>query len=378
MGSPPAAAAARRIPAELARRCFNCHSYRHKVATCRLPRRCLRCHGYRHLARDCTRLRFNAEAVLEGAGDQRRFVTSRHGGGGGGITPHSGGVRRVGGVGPAMAVGGRVSGSNAGGVHVTPAKGQSCRSKTATATSSRTVEDEDPLLLAILGATTSRDSLPSPDPMLLEVLLGSRERARQGLETPVGDGDSGGVGSCDMALSLRAEVGQEAVDEPPVTVLTACSPAESQRFIPWIEAEMTVLAVEGEQPVAADGTCTPTEELTESEAEPGEFIVEDAPVAVDELPVPTMGTARSPADWPRAGAVAVSVDNTEVELGTLADDEEAEAFFASLQTKSRGLLRSLSPARGGQTKTMAVIGPQNNLIIIITILITRGVIPIRG
>ncbi|RLN07983.1 hypothetical protein C2845_PM11G04000 [Panicum miliaceum] len=44
---------ARRIIAKLRDRCFNCLSYSHHVATCRLPRRCLRCHGFRHLAREC-------------------------------------------------------------------------------------------------------------------------------------------------------------------------------------------------------------------------------------------------------------------------------------------------------------------------------------
>ena len=38
-------------------RCFNCLSYSHRVATCRLPQRCLRCHGFRHIARECKRLR---------------------------------------------------------------------------------------------------------------------------------------------------------------------------------------------------------------------------------------------------------------------------------------------------------------------------------
>jgi hypothetical protein len=48
---------ARRIPAELVGICFNCLSYSHRVATCRLPRRCLRCRGFRHIARDCRRPR---------------------------------------------------------------------------------------------------------------------------------------------------------------------------------------------------------------------------------------------------------------------------------------------------------------------------------
>jgi hypothetical protein len=43
----------RKIPAELHSRCFNCLSYSHRVATCRMPQRCLRCRGYRHIARDC-------------------------------------------------------------------------------------------------------------------------------------------------------------------------------------------------------------------------------------------------------------------------------------------------------------------------------------
>ena len=42
-------------------RCFNCLSYSHRVATCRLPRRCLRCHGFRHIARECKRLRSAAK-----------------------------------------------------------------------------------------------------------------------------------------------------------------------------------------------------------------------------------------------------------------------------------------------------------------------------
>jgi hypothetical protein len=44
---------ARMIPAVLHDRCFNCLSYSHRVATCRLPWRCLCYRGFRHLARDC-------------------------------------------------------------------------------------------------------------------------------------------------------------------------------------------------------------------------------------------------------------------------------------------------------------------------------------
>ncbi|WVZ67795.1 hypothetical protein U9M48_016827 [Paspalum notatum var. saurae] len=151
-------------------------------------------------------------------------------------------------------------------------------------------------------------------------------------------------GSCGEVLSICAAVGLEGVDEPSVTVLTACSPVDNQ---PLIEAEVTVFAVEGEQPVAAGKTCTPTEEL--SEGKPMEFIVEDASVAVDEPHVLMLGTARSPAAGPSAGA-SVSTDNTEEGLvTTLTDDTEAEAFFASLQTESRGLLCSPSSARGRQT-----------------------------
>jgi hypothetical protein len=45
--------AQKKIPAELHGRCFNCLSYSHRVATCRLPRRCLRCRGFGHIARRC-------------------------------------------------------------------------------------------------------------------------------------------------------------------------------------------------------------------------------------------------------------------------------------------------------------------------------------
>jgi hypothetical protein len=45
-------AQARKIPVQLRDKCFNCLSYSHRVATCRLPRRCLRCHGFGHLARN--------------------------------------------------------------------------------------------------------------------------------------------------------------------------------------------------------------------------------------------------------------------------------------------------------------------------------------
>ena len=55
---------ARRIPAELRDRCFNCLSYSHRGATCRLPRCCLRCHGYRHLAKDHRRPR-SAKSVTK-------------------------------------------------------------------------------------------------------------------------------------------------------------------------------------------------------------------------------------------------------------------------------------------------------------------------
>ncbi|CAN6173588.1 unnamed protein product [Urochloa humidicola] len=47
----------RRIPSVFTDRCFNCLSFNHCIATCRLPRRCLRCHGFRHIARDCWRPR---------------------------------------------------------------------------------------------------------------------------------------------------------------------------------------------------------------------------------------------------------------------------------------------------------------------------------
>jgi hypothetical protein len=50
----------RKIPAELLGRCFNCMSYPHLVATCRLPWRCLRCCGLHHLTRDCRCLRHAA------------------------------------------------------------------------------------------------------------------------------------------------------------------------------------------------------------------------------------------------------------------------------------------------------------------------------
>jgi hypothetical protein len=53
---------ARRIPAELVGRCFNCLSYSHRVATCTLPQRCLRCRGFHHIARDCRRPRRPAAA----------------------------------------------------------------------------------------------------------------------------------------------------------------------------------------------------------------------------------------------------------------------------------------------------------------------------
>ncbi|KAG2566697.1 hypothetical protein PVAP13_7NG175551 [Panicum virgatum] len=51
----------RRIPVVFRDRCFNCLSYSHRVATCRLPWHCLRCHGFRHIARECKRLRSAAK-----------------------------------------------------------------------------------------------------------------------------------------------------------------------------------------------------------------------------------------------------------------------------------------------------------------------------
>ena len=45
----------RRFLADTEGRCFNCLSYSHKVATCRLPTRCLRCRGFRHHAKSCKR-----------------------------------------------------------------------------------------------------------------------------------------------------------------------------------------------------------------------------------------------------------------------------------------------------------------------------------
>jgi hypothetical protein len=68
---------ARRIPAELHDRCFNCLSYSHRVATCRLPWRCLRCHGLRHLARECTRPRAVA-TVAKGANLPRQSARDGH------------------------------------------------------------------------------------------------------------------------------------------------------------------------------------------------------------------------------------------------------------------------------------------------------------
>ncbi|CAL4972951.1 unnamed protein product [Urochloa decumbens] len=53
----PAADPVRRFPPALDGRCFNCLSYSHRVATCKLPRRCLRCHGLHHIAKDCPRPR---------------------------------------------------------------------------------------------------------------------------------------------------------------------------------------------------------------------------------------------------------------------------------------------------------------------------------
>ncbi|CAN6176745.1 unnamed protein product [Urochloa humidicola] len=53
----PPIAGERRIPPVFIDRCFNCLSFNHRIATCRLPRRCLRCHGFRHIARDCRRPR---------------------------------------------------------------------------------------------------------------------------------------------------------------------------------------------------------------------------------------------------------------------------------------------------------------------------------
>jgi hypothetical protein len=56
----------RKIPTELHDRCFNCLSYSHRVATCRLPRRCLRCHDFSHLARDYKRPRRSARSMAKG------------------------------------------------------------------------------------------------------------------------------------------------------------------------------------------------------------------------------------------------------------------------------------------------------------------------
>ncbi|CAL5045620.1 unnamed protein product [Urochloa decumbens] len=53
----PAADPVRRFPPALDGRCFNCLSYSHRVATCKLSRRCLRCHGLHHIAKDCPRPR---------------------------------------------------------------------------------------------------------------------------------------------------------------------------------------------------------------------------------------------------------------------------------------------------------------------------------
>ena len=72
---------ARKIPAELHDRCFNCLSYSQRVATCWLPWRCLRCHGYRHLARECKWLRRAATTMSEArGGGSRPSLYAPHGG----------------------------------------------------------------------------------------------------------------------------------------------------------------------------------------------------------------------------------------------------------------------------------------------------------
>ena len=71
-GPVPAKLPRRRQPAKLMDRCFNCHSYNHMVADCKLPTRRLRCHGFWHLARNCKR----PQLVKDGRGD-RRFVRTR-------------------------------------------------------------------------------------------------------------------------------------------------------------------------------------------------------------------------------------------------------------------------------------------------------------
>ncbi|CAO2162882.1 unnamed protein product [Urochloa humidicola] len=74
----PAPAASRsRIPVEFVGRCFNCLSFTHTVAQCRLPPRCFRCRGFRHLARDCKRLRSSTAPASSGVDGDRRSVRTR-------------------------------------------------------------------------------------------------------------------------------------------------------------------------------------------------------------------------------------------------------------------------------------------------------------
>jgi hypothetical protein len=61
----------RKVPMELHGRCFNCLSYSHQVATCRLPQRCLRCQGFSHLAWDCKWPRHTAASAMKDGGRPR-------------------------------------------------------------------------------------------------------------------------------------------------------------------------------------------------------------------------------------------------------------------------------------------------------------------
>ncbi|KAJ1281362.1 hypothetical protein BS78_04G300600 [Paspalum vaginatum] len=182
--------------------------------------------------------------------------------GGGGGASASGGGRRVSDVGPAttvdgnhVVVGDRAGCSNTEGVQIAPLEGQGCCSKAAAAAQSKAWENEDPLLLTILSSTTARDGPTAPDPMLFEVELGSSIEAWQGRVGPLegapqtqtsfaspvqlpqpkmadafGQSSRGSVEavpmSCQPTETNAAGAPADAVDEPLLTLVTACSPAE--------------------------------------------------------------------------------------------------------------------------------------------------------
>ena len=157
----------KKTPADLHGRCFNCLSYSHRVATCRLPRRCLRCRGFGHLVKDCRRRNASTSAAV--GADLPRFsahvgpASSQHAprGGAKGAAP-----RVVGGAGRGRRQHRRrktkpkVIGTGAPADHA---------DKAPTSTAALCFPEPDPLALALCVSAGPPALVVSFDPMLEEL-----------------------------------------------------------------------------------------------------------------------------------------------------------------------------------------------------------------